>query len=281
MTEEEKKVRIEEAIAKLREDLKKRPSKSGPVQDRLKGFATRDVASTDTIGMPKQQKPINLKEAAKKENKTIKEATAAGIQLGKPTPTSDKDKDKTKEKEKEKEKDKDKEKDPVKQQEAKMKEAFSKIKLPSGMEIHQEGPQWVLVSKDGKQRSDITDVMNSIDKYNRKVDEANGVDSAQAAAQAQVDKKADPMKADAQTTERAGKIAPLLVEVKDTSGKPVFDPQDLQKVAETGIQHSQELALLERLEKDPKFVEKLKDREKKNQDKADDRAMRAPVNEGR
>ena len=72
-----------------------------------------------------------------------------------------------------------------------MKEMFSKVTLPSGMEIHQEGPQWVLVSKDGKQRTDVTDVMNTIDKYNREVDAANEENRMQNEAQSSVDKAAD------------------------------------------------------------------------------------------
>ena len=53
-----------------------------------------------------------------------------------------------------------------------MKEAFAKVKLPSGMEVHQEGPKWVLVGKNGA-RTDITDCMNAIDEYNKSVDAEN------------------------------------------------------------------------------------------------------------
>jgi hypothetical protein len=166
-----------------------------------------------------------------------------------------------------------KDKTPAEKQEAKMKEAFSKIKLPSGMEIHQEGPQWVLVSQDGKQRTDVTDVMNCIDKYNRSVDTANAQNKISNGAQNSTEQMskgtgirdgvlpADKQDAKVQTV---GKCLP---NVKDVNGAAVFKPEDIKTVAEIGIKYSDEKALLNKL-KDPNYLTELRNRDKKNEDQA-------------
>ena len=155
-------------------------------------------------------------------------------------------------------------------QEAKMKEMFSKVKLPSGMEIHQEGPQWVLVSKDGKQRTDVTDVMNTIDKFNQNVDAANEQNRMENAAQSSVDKAADVNKGKEITTE--GKVAAVeqsLPNIKGMDGQAVFKPEDVKAVAETAISHAIEKDILEKL-KDPKALEEMRKREKNNERKAEE-----------
>ena len=209
-------------------------------------------------------KPLGLGDLAKKGNALEKKAKEAGIDFTRPNKEKD---DKAKEDEKKKEKEK--ENSPEKQ-EAKMKEMFSKVKLPSGMEIHQEGPQWVLVSKDGKQRTDVTDVMNTIDKFNQNVDAANEQNRMENAAQSSVDKAADVNKGKEITTE--GKVAAVeqsLPNIKGMDGQAVFKPEDVKAVAETAISHAIEKDILEKL-KDPKALEEMRKREKNNERKAED-----------
>jgi hypothetical protein len=164
-----------------------------------------------------------------------------------------------------------KDKTPAEKQEAKMKEAFSKIKLPSGMEIHQEGPQWVLVSQDGKQRTDVTDVMNCIDKYNRSVDTANAQNKISNGAQNSTVQIAQGTTAkDGSTPMQDDKIKAVskcLPNVKDVNGAAVFKPEDIKTVAEIGIKYSDEKALLNKL-KDPNYLTELRNRDKKNEDQA-------------
>ena len=162
-----------------------------------------------------------------------------------------------------------------------MKEMFSKVKLPSGMEIHQEGPQWVLVSKDGKQRTDITDVMNTIDKYNRDVDTANNTNKMQNEAQGHVDKAVDVNKKDEgltvnETNGNIRMVGEALPQVKDIDGNQVFKPEDMKKVAETALSFSDEKMKLEAL-KDPKHLEELQERKRENDRKADDKKKEAAL----
>ena len=159
-----------------------------------------------------------------------------------------------------------KQKDPALKQKEKMKEMFSKVTLPSGMEIHEEAGKWVLVSKDGKQRTDITDVMNTIDKYNRDVDEANAANKMQNEAQNGVDKAIDVNKKDEglnvnETNGKVKVVGEALPNVKDVEGKQVFDPQDIKKIAETALSYSDEKAMLAKLE----------DKENKNNKQANER----------
>ena len=173
---EERQAALEEALKRVRPHVM---GQNEPVGRRLEQFANRQVDdhSKDENAAKRDTKPMSLSEMAKKGAELEKKAEKAGIDLSTPGLSKDiEEKQKAKEKEKEKEKDKDKEKEKEltpEKQEQKMKEMFSKVKLPSGMEIHQEGPSWVLVSQDGKQRTDVTDVMNTIDKFNRNVDAAN------------------------------------------------------------------------------------------------------------
>ena len=214
---------------------------------------------------------------AKKGTELEKKAEKAGIDLKGPGLAKDIE-EKNKEKKKEKEKDKEKELTPEKQ-EQKMKEMFSKVRLPSGMEIHQEGPSWVLVSKDGKQRTDVTDVMNTIDKFNRNVDAANEENRMQNNVQNSADRAVDASQKDLmkndglQINEISGKatmIGDALPMVKDIDGNQVFKPEDVKAVAETALAISDEKMKLERLA-DPKALEQMKKREKDNEDKAEAR----------
>ena len=251
-----------------------------PVGKRLEQFANRPIdEQTKTSDRKKALKPLSLAEMAKKGTELEKKAEKAGIDLKGPGLAKDiEEKNKEKKKEKEKEKDKEKELTPEKQ-EQKMKEMFSKVRLPSGMEIHQEGPSWVLVSKDGKQRTDVTDVMNTIDKFNRNVDAANEENRMQNNVQNSADRAVDASQKDLmkndglQINEISGKatmIGDALPMVKDIDGNQVFKPEDVKAVAETALAISDEKMKLERLA-DPKALEQMKKREKDNEDKAEAR----------
>lgn len=274
-TSEERKAALEEALRRVRPVVL---GHNEPVGKRLEQFANRPIdEQTKTSGRKKALKPLSLAEMAKKGTELEKKAEKAGIDLKGPGLAKDIE-EKNKEKKKEKEKDKEKELTPEKQ-EQKMKEMFSKVRLPSGMEIHQEGPSWVLVSKDGKQRTDVTDVMNTIDKFNRNVDAANEENRMQNNVQNSADRAVDAsqkglMKNDGlQINEISGKatmIGDALPMVKDIDGNQVFKPEDVKAVAETALAISDEKMKLERLA-DPKALEQMKKREKDNEDKAEAR----------
>ncbi len=276
-TPEERKAALEEALRRVRPVVL---GHNEPVGKRLEQFANRPIdEQTKTSDRKKALKPLSLAEIAKKGTELEKKAEKAGIDLKGPGLAKDiEEKNKEKKKEKEKEKDKEKELTPEKQ-EQKMKEMFSKVRLPSGMEIHQEGPSWVLVSKDGKQRTDVTDVMNTIDKFNRNVDAANEENRMQNNVQNSADRAVDAnqkdlMKNDGlQINEISGKatmIGDALPMVKDIDGNQVFKPEDVKAVAETALAISDEKMKLERLA-DPKALEQMKKREKDNEDKAEAR----------
>lgn len=274
-TPEERKAALEEALRRVRPVVL---GHNEPVGKRLEQFANRPIdEQTKTSDRKKVLKPLSLAEMAKKGTELEKKAEKAGIDLKGPGLAKDIE-EKNKEKKKEKEKDKEKELTPEKQ-EQKMKEMFSKVRLPSGMEIHQEGPSWVLVSKDGKQRTDVTDVMNTIDKFNRNVDAANEENRMQNNVQNSADRAVDASQKDLmkndglQINEISGKatmIGDALPMVKDIDGNQVFKPEDVKAVAETALAISDEKMKLERLA-DPKALEQMKKREKDNEDKAEAR----------
>ena len=274
-TPEERKAALEEALRRVRPFVL---GHNEPVGKRLEQFANRPIdEQTKTSDRKKALKPLSLAEMAKKGTELEKKAEKAGIDLKGPGLAKDIE-EKNKEKKKEKEKDKEKELTPEKQ-EQKMKEMFSKVRLPSGMEIHQEGPSWVLVSKDGKQRTDVTDVMNTIDKFNRNVDAANEENRMQNNVQNSADRAVDASQKDLmkndglQINEISGKatmIGDALPMVKDIDGNQVFKPEDVKAVAETALAISDEKMKLERLA-DPKALEQMKKREKDNEDKAEAR----------
>ena len=274
-TPEERKAALEEALRRMRPVVL---GHNEPVGKRLEQFANRPIdEQTKPSDRKKALKPLSLAEMAKKGTELEKKAEKAGIDLKGPGLAKDiEEKNKEKKKEKEKEKDKEKELTPEKQ-EQKMKEMFSKVRLPSGMEIHQEGPSWVLVSKDGKQRTDVTDVMNTIDKFNRNVDAANEENRMQNNVQNSADRAVDASQKDLmkndglQINEISGKatmIGDALPMVKDIDGNQVFKPEDVKAVAETALAISDEKMKLERLA-DPKALEQMKKREKDNEDKAE------------
>jgi len=277
-TEAELKQQLEETMKRLRPQIVENKANES-VLGRLENLASRPDEAKTAENKKDKAKPLGLDGLAKKGNALDKKAREAGIESPRLTKEKD-DKDKDKDKKKEKEKENTPEK-----QEAKMKEMFSKVKLPSGMEIHQEGPQWVLVSKDGKQRTDVTDVMNTIDKFNQNVDAANEENRMQNAAQSGVDKAADINKKDqglnvSETSGRVQIVGEVLPKVKDTDGMPVFKPEDVKAVAETAINFSNEKALLEKL-KDPKALEEMRKREKNNERTAEEMARKRQMEQSR
>lgn len=273
-TPEERQAALADAFSRIRPlVLEHKDNENTGVLARLNKVAN-NPANDETNNKdksPKKKEPLTLAGLAKEGQHLDKTAKTAGVDIKAPT-------SKKKTQEAEKKQDNEKETSQGKQ-ESKAQEMFSKVKLPSGMEIHQEGPQWVLVSQDGKQRTNITDVMNTIDKFNRDVDAANEQNRMQNAAQGSVDKAVDVNKKDEGLTinETSGKVKMVgeaLPAVKDVNGEQLFKPEDIKAVAEIGIQASIEKGTLEKL-KDPHSIEKLRDREKENERNADDRAREA------
>ena len=275
-TPEERKAALEKALKRVRPVVL---GHNEPVGKRLEHFANRPI-NDETLtheARKKEKKPLSLDDLAKKGAELEKKAEKAGIDLKSPVSSRDiEEKNKEKEKENEKEKEKNKEMTPEKQ-EQKMKEMFSKVTLPSGLEIHQEGPIWVLVSKDGKERTDVTDVMNTIDKYNKSVDVANEENRMQNEAQSSVDKAADKhgqnmenQGVDGIHESKVSSVEQALPLVKDVDDNEVFKPEDIRAVAETAVSFAEEKAMLEKL-KDPKALEQMRKREKENEEKAEAR----------
>lgn len=252
-----------------------------------KGEHTDATNKKDTPEVTKKKEKKSLTELAKDEKKLDEKKAKAerDNQLSK-KPTKDAKKDKDREKDKEDDKKLTPEqKEGVEKQETKMKQAFSKVKLPSGMEIHQEGPKWVLVGKNGA-RTDITDCMNAIDDYNKSVDAENAAQKSVDDASNEARKKENGLdvndtngkvKLSGQGTEidKAQVVSEWLAkDVKLPNGQPAIDPADAKAIAETALSHSDEKALLEKL-KDPKALEdEAKDRDNKNKDKDYLAAMR-------
>ncbi len=277
-TPEERKAALEEALKRVRPVVL---GHNEPVSRRLEHFANRP-ANDDALPHDihkKENKPLSLEELAKKGAELEKKAEKAGIDLKSPVSSKDiEEKNKEKEHEKDKDKDKEKEKEMTpEKQEQKMKEMFSKVTLPSGLEIHQEGPSWVLVSKDGKERTDVTDVMNTIDKYNKSVDVANEENRMQNDAQSGVDravgehdKNMENKGIDAIHEDKVSSVEQALPLVKDVDGNDVFKPEDIKAVAEAAVSFAEEKAMLEKL-KDPKALEQMRKREKDNEEKAEAR----------
>lgn len=279
---EERAMALEEALKRIRPKVMEN---KGSVQGRLSKIATTQAEEAAITKDPKKdKKKMSMEDLAKRSNKfdeKVADAKKKGVELSKPS--KDKESGKDKDKDKDKEKDKSKEMTPEKQ-EAKMKEMFSKIKLPSGMEIHQEGPQWVLVAKDGKQRTDVTDVMNTIDKFNRNIDTTNEANRVQNAAQGKADTVTNDVANDSTrtdimkdsgfkvntTNDKVMMVGEALPQVKDVNGNQVFKPEDVKAVAEIGLNFSDEKAKLEKL-KDPKALEEMRKREKRNENDADRR----------
>ncbi len=262
-TPEERQEALKKALERVHLKVLER---SDSVNGRLEKFANRTVDEhiKDENHKKKEIKPMSLAEMAKYGMDLEKKAEEANIRLGKPELSKDiEEKQKAKEKEKNKEKEKEKEMTPEKQ-EQKMKEMFSKVKLPSGMEIHQEGPSWVLVSQDGKQRTDVTDVMNTIDKFNKDIDAANEENRLRNETQNSADQAVNAAQTEAKnvTDNKVAMVSGALPLVHDMDGKQVFNSMDIEKVAETALSASDEMMKL-------KALEEMRKRQKHNDEKVD------------
>lgn len=265
-TPEEREAALREALARIRPQIIANPARR-PVSERVGAIAARPDEPVTSNVKAKPKKSMGLAEMGRMTRSLDERARREGIEISRPTNEKNE-----KEKNKEKDKDKDKKNTPEKQEE-KMRKMFAKVKLPSGMELHQEGPQWVLISRDGRQRTDVTDVMNTIDNFNHNVDAANEQNRMQNAAQSSVDNAAGINKKNegltvSETSDRVQMIGQALPTVKDANGAQLFKPEDIRAIAETAVNFSNEKALLEKL-RDPRALEEMRKRERRNEQNAE------------
>lgn len=255
----EAKQKLDEAKRLLKaKDIKKQEKAVKKAQDDLK-------KAKEKLRKAKGEKPMDLRETAKRANKNEEKRKKAGMD------NKDKDKDKDKNKDKNKEKT---------QQNDKLKLA-SHINLPSGMRIRQDGPNYVLVTTDksGKElTTPVTDVINQIDKYNKNVDAQNASLKAQSIAQPvnqpqNLTPTNDGLKTSGVTgnVQVSGTPAPVLPTVPANELKGAEDiaaasgkikPEDVKQVAETAMQLSK-LGIL----KDPHALEELNKRKKRQEER--------------
>ena len=160
-------------------------------------------------------------------------------------------------------------------------ETIERIKLPSGMTVEQNGPHYELVSKDGKHRTDITPVMDAIDKYNRNADatnEANAENQAQNEAQAGVEQVAKGEDMDTQgkdvgkngidtpeiSDNKIKDVEASLPEIKDVNGSDLFKPEDVEAFAKFALSESEINTLREKGLMDELAQKNKENNEKKN-----------------
>ena len=273
-TDEEKKAALEAALARVRPVVKANVEKDNSVMGRLSKIANATPEKEQEKAKAKDKKPLSLIDMAKKQADLDKEAKKHGVDpVSKKSKKDEKEDDKENSKEKDKKKDKEKE-DPIAKKEKEMKEMISKAKRPGGIDIKEEGSSWVLYSADGKHKTDVTEIMEAIDKFNRNVDDVNEQNRMQNAAQSGVDKAVDTNKKEA-SSDRDRKIqivAEALPNVKDVDGKQVFTPEQAKDFAEIAIDYSNGLRELEAMKREAaKLKEKMEDKRKKNEHDSDER----------
>lgn len=260
---EEREKELEKTLERVRPQIVKG---KGPVQTRVNAQASKSTEGSEGEEKKKKKKnkennkgKKNLGELAKDvqgfERKTEK-AKKKGVSLT-PNVKGDTPNDKNKEKSKEMASEK---------QEQNKTEMLSRVKLPSGLELRQEGKDWNLVTTDptGREtRTPVTDVINTIEQYNRDVDVANSANRMQNNVQSGVDKAADTARKDNMDDNltKTQAIETALPLVKDVAGNQVFKPEDIKLVAETALQYCDEKAVLA----------ELRDRDNKNQHNADEK----------
>ena len=271
-TEEERKAALEAALARVRPVVKANVEKDNSVMGRLSKIANAapEKEQEKDKAKAKDKKPLSLIDMAKKQADLDKEAKKHGID-----PTSKKagkdEKEDAKEKDKDKKKDKEKE-DPVAKKEKEMKEMISKARRPGSIDIKEEGSSWVLYSADGKHKTDVTEIMEAIDKFNRNVDDVNEQNRMQNAAQSGVDKAVDTNKKEA-SSDRDRKIqivAEALPNVKDVDGKQVFTPEQAKDFAEIAIDYYNGLRELEAMKREAKKLEEEANKKRKDNDRESD-----------
>ncbi len=278
-TDEEKKAALEATLARVRPVVKANTEKDNSVMGRLAKLAKAEPEKEQENGKKKDKKPLSLDELAKKQADLDKKAKKHGVDpVSKKSKKDEKEDDKENSKEKNKKKDNEKKnEDPIAKKEKEMKAKYEKVALDSGCKICQEGPAWVMYSKDEKQKTDITSVMEAINKFNRGVDEANEQNKLNDKAQGTTVKPTNAPKKDGNTTDidRETKIqivAEALPNVKDVEGKQVFNPEDCKKIAEIAIDYSNDLRELEAMKREAaKLERKMEDKRKKNDRDSDER----------
>lgn len=262
------KVKVEEAKKALEEAKKKNnPKGIEKAEDKLKK-AQKALEKARKAKMEKEK--LSLKDIAKRTKATEEKLDKAGVK--KKDPKDKDDKTKGKDKDKEKQKDNEQTKSDQKVQLA------SKINV-NGMDIQQHGPKFVLVGKNGRE-TDVTDVMNEIDKYNKGVDAKNAAAKAQSTVQKGVEAKAQDMNPAHQglptngtsgnvqvkgTPELVPPVSPVQQKGAEdiVSAKlPQLNPEEKAAVAKTALELSKTGLL-----KDPKGLEKLNERKKKNDER--------------
>lgn len=258
--------RVQEARDRILDKIAKREFYGLPT-DRTKGtldrtfaFANRDVTDDHTSTKPKDKnKPSRLDDLAKKGNELEKKAKKSGIDFSHSTKEKD-DKDKDKEKSKEKEK-------TTENSKADKNQVLSTIKLPSNARIVEHANKWEIVSEDknGKEvATDITDVMNKIDSFNRQVNDTNKANSQQSAHIYTPEEKASAVKSQLPNiyhneTENVAEFKiPTNISEKDI---PTFKPEDMQALADYAISLS---------DKD-KLFKQVNDRKNDNDRSQDDK----------
>lgn len=255
------KKKVEEAKKAL-EEARKKNKDIKKAEDKLKK-AQKDLEKAKKAKMEKEK--LGLKDIAKRTKQTVEKLDKVGVKKKEP-----KDKDKDKNKEKEKSNDKSKSEQKV--------QLASRINV-NGMDIQQHGPKFVLVGKNGRE-TDVTDVMNEIDKYNKGVDAKNAAAKAQGAVQKGVEAKANEMDSKGQglptngangnvvvkgTPELVSSVPPAQQKGAEdivAAKLPALNPEEKAAVAKTAMELSKADLL-----KDPKGLEKLNDRKKKNDEK--------------
>ena len=140
------------------------------------------------------------------------------------------------------------------------------------MEVRQEGPSWVLVSEDGRQRTDVTDVVEAIDKYNRGVDATNEESRVQDEAQTGVENVAqrDDVQNPQVSDDRVKAVAEALPEVKDVNGNDVFKPEDVEAFARLALTESDLRAL-----EGKGLTDKMADKKRENNEKEEEGQQRS------
>ena len=273
-TEEERKAALDAALARVRPVVKANVEKDNSVMSRLSKIANAapEKEQEKDKAKAKDKKPLSLIDIAKKQADLDKEAKKHGVDPVSKKSKKD-EKEDAKEKDKDKKKDKEKE-DPVAKKEKEMKEMISKARRPGSIDIKEEGSSWVLYSADGKHKTDVTEIMEAIDKFNRNVDDVNEQNRMQNAAQSGVDKAVDTNKKEA-SSDRDRKIqivAEALPNVKDVDGKQVFTPEQAKDFAEIAIDYSNGLRELEAMKREAKKLEEeANNRRKKNDRESDER----------
>lgn len=197
-TEAELKQQLEESLKRLHPKLAEHTDKK-PLLSKYAELANRKDEPKIAEKNKKKEKPLDLKGLAKKGNDLTKKAKEAGIDFTRPSIEKD---DKAKEDEKKKEK----EKENSSTQKRKM---LNQISLPQNAHIVEHANKWEIVTKDKNGQdiaTDITDVMNAIDKYNKGVNNINNM-----AKQPEITDK-----------DKAKSISPLLTNLYAEDGKAVY-----------------------------------------------------------